>query len=124
MKNLYKFWLFSIFIGIVGISFWFYYKVPSPKIDSKYVVKSYRDKSFSGIVKNKYIDENDHKWKKIILNNKITGKDDVVLMNWETGGVFDYVQIGDTLCKKEGSLHILLKRKNLDTLIEMKFYNP
>ncbi len=39
------------------------------------------------------------------------------------GGLYEFIEVGDILSKKSGSLELNLKRKDLDTLIIMQIYN-
>ena len=120
-EQFYKIWGISAIIGVIGVSIWFYTEVPSPKIDPKEIIDLYREESYSGKVLDRYIDTDQHNYHKIILEEN--NNERIILMDWEIGGLFNFVQKGDTLHKESGSLDVNLKRKDLDTIITMKFYS-
>ncbi|WP_308993993.1 hypothetical protein QLS71_015295 [Mariniflexile litorale] len=78
--------------------------------------------NYEGIVTEKYIDKQNHARPIIIIRHEIFGdnKKDFLFQNPE---LFDYIQIGDTITKKNESLKMNLKRKNLDTIIKLDFDN-
>jgi hypothetical protein len=43
-------------------------------------------------------------------------------LDLESGGFYDYLEIGDTIYKKRGELFLKLKRKKNDTIIHLKFW--
>lgn len=50
------------------------------------------------------------------------GKTNVYILDWEIGGFYDLIQIGDSIFKKSGSLDVNLRRKGIDTIVKMEFY--
>jgi hypothetical protein len=121
-KQFYKIWGIFCLVGIIGVSVWFYHKVPAHSYyNSDEIKDSYLKESYNGEVIDKYIDEDQHNYHKIILNEE--GNQRTILMDWEKGGLFNIVQVGDTLQKKSDKLEVRLKRKNIDTIIKMLFYN-
>lgn len=78
--------------------------------------------NYEGIVTDKYIDKQNHARPIIIIQHQIFGdtKKDFVFQSSE---LFDFIKIGDTITKKNGSLKFNLKRKNLDTIIKLDFDN-
>lgn len=119
-KNIFfRIWILSAFIGLIGVLYWFNTEVPKSKTKIEQVVNIYKSKSFSGLVTKRYIDKEQHGYHKVILINE--GKENVVIMDWEKGGLFNFIQVGDTLNKSSGSLNVHLKREKLDTVIKMRF---
>jgi hypothetical protein len=118
-KTFFKIWKISAIIGFFGVIYWFSAEVPSPKRSLEEVIDVYKAKEFSGIVTKRYIDVKEHGYHKIILNDN--GKEEVVILDWEKGGLFNLIEVGDTLNKESGKLNIHLKREGLDTIINMQF---
>ncbi|PQJ15335.1 hypothetical protein BST99_05920 [Aureicoccus marinus] len=75
---------------------------------------------YSGVVTNKFIDSSQHLYKKVFIKEKYGTK--VVLFNGEVGGMFDLIKIGDSISKKEGTNEVRVRRKKLDTVISLRFY--
>lgn len=86
------------------------------------VVKSYRQEKFSGVIVDKFIDKEEHMSKKVIVRDKYGEK--VVLFNLEAGGLYDYLIVGDSVIKNDGEIKLRVIRNDIDTIIEMKFFNP
>ncbi|PKP24250.1 MAG: hypothetical protein CVU03_13225 [Bacteroidetes bacterium HGW-Bacteroidetes-2] len=76
---------------------------------------------YSGLVKQKYIDKEQHNFKTIIVKQK--NKEYTILFDFVMGGLYEFIEVGDTLSKKSGTLDLRLKRKDLDTLITMQIYD-
>ncbi len=74
---------------------------------------------YNGIIIDKYIDENQHNFKKIIINEEF--KKRTILFNIEIGGIYEYFEIGDSIIKQSGSLQVRIIRQDLDTTLLMKF---
>lgn len=75
---------------------------------------------YSGVVTNKFIDSSQHMYKKIFIKEKYGTK--VALFNGEVGGMFDFIKIGDSINKQEGTNEVRVRRKKLDTVISLRFY--
>ena len=75
---------------------------------------------YSGVVTNKFIDSSQHLYKKVFIKEKYGTK--IVLFNGEVGGMFDFIKIGDSISKKEGTNEVRVRRKKLDTVISLRFY--
>ncbi|MEX0995496.1 MAG: hypothetical protein WDZ45_00445 [Flavobacteriaceae bacterium] len=86
------------------------------------LVNDYFQKEFNGVVKDKYIDEFEHMYKKVILNTK-NGSEYIFILNFERDDFYEFIQIGDTLIKPKNSLEVNLTRKSLDTTIYFRFDN-
>jgi hypothetical protein len=81
----------------------------------------YRDDIYTGVVIKKLINREQHNYRTIIIEQD--DKEQVVLFSFVTGGLYEFIEVGDTLSKKSGSLDLRLKRKDLDTLITMQIYD-
>lgn len=46
-----------------------------------------------------------------------------MIFSFVIDGLYDYIEKGDTLSKKSGTLDLRLKRKNLNTVINMRIYD-
>ncbi len=120
MKHFGKVLFVIITIGMIMIAAWYFIKVPPLKVPPEKIIENYKKESYSGVVLDKYIDEQQHGYHKVILKEENGQR--VILFDDETGGVFDYIKKDDTLRKLSGSLKVQLTRKNLDTLISMSFF--
>ncbi len=81
----------------------------------------YREDVFSGLVLNKYIDSKQHNYKTLIVGND--NKEHRILFDFEIGGLYEFIQIGDSIFKKKDTLDVRLKRNKMDTIITMKIYD-
>ena len=120
MKLLYKIWEARIIIGIVVIYIFFYVNTPTYEDEVKGTIDAYRAQQYSGVIINKYIDKEQHLFKKIIIkegNNERT-----LLFDAEIGGIYDFFSIGDSIVKKENSLKVKIVRRNKDSIFQMRFH--
>ena len=119
MRSLAKVYIVLAVVGLIVIYFWF--KSLSSSDDEEYnsAINAYKADQYDGVVVNKYIDKNQHNYKKVILDE--LGSEKVLLFNIETSGVYDFFEVGDTLIKENGSFYIRVIRNDLDTLLKMKF---
>ncbi|MEX2409798.1 MAG: hypothetical protein WD607_00260 [Candidatus Paceibacterota bacterium] len=90
------------------------------QLTDKEILDLYENKEYSGIIINKYIDLEEHMNKKIIIKGEYV--DRTILFNNESSGVFDFLQIGDSIIKKSESLEIQVFRDSRDTTLKMKFH--
>jgi hypothetical protein len=121
-KVLFKIWLILSLIGLVIILFWFKNIIPTPEEDIHMAVNAYKIDEFNGVVIDKYIDKNEHNFKKIIINENNTRR--VVLFDIEISGVYDFFMVGDSIAKDKGNLQIRVIRNDLDTTLQMEFVKP
>ena len=82
-------------------------------------INRYRTEEYSGLVIAKYIDRDEHNYQKVILKHEYGER--ILLFNHETGGLFNYIEVGDSLVKKNGTLDVNILRENFDTTITMRF---
>jgi hypothetical protein len=84
------------------------------------VSNSYQE-SYDGVVLEKYYDKYNHGKDVIVIeNNGIKTKLD---LSYEKKELYDFINIEDTLTKKINTNSLRIKRKNLDTIIALKFEN-
>ncbi|MGC9342622.1 MAG: hypothetical protein ACP5E3_07985 [Bacteroidales bacterium] len=121
-KVLFKIWLIVSLIGLVIILFWFINIIPTAEEDIHMAVNAYKIDEFNGVVIDKYIDKNEHNFKKVIINENNTRR--VVLFDIEISGVYDFFMVGDSIAKDKGNLQIRVIRNDLDTTLQMEFVKP
>lgn len=81
----------------------------------------YRNDVYSGVVIKKFIDRQKHDYRTIIIEQE--NKEHTVIFSFVMGGLYEFIEVGDTLSKKSGTLDLRLKRKDLDTLIKMQIFD-
>ncbi len=86
---------------------------------NKAVSDSY-NQSYDGIVKQKFYIKEGGRNVFILEKNGITMQLDYV---YEKPNLYEFMQIGDTLIKRNGTNSIIIKRSELDTTIYLKFEN-
>lgn len=118
-KSIIEIWFVICIVGFIIILKWFDTITPTREEEIKNVISSYRNKYYSGIIVKKYIDREEHNFKKIILKENHLER--TLLFNMEIGGIYDFFTEGDSLIKEKGSLQVRVIRKDLDTLINMQF---
>lgn len=83
------------------------------------VAHAYYNDSFSGTVSKKFIDWDNHGFKKIVLVNQSKTRE--VRLDYEWIGLFKFIQVGDSISKEKYNLDMRLKREELDTIIRLNF---
>ncbi len=86
------------------------------------LVEEYKTKEFDGIVSQKFKDENDHNFQKIVLDLK-NGGSKTIITNFEKEEFYNFIKVGDSLTKKRYSLEVALRRPGVDTTLSFKFEN-
>lgn len=76
---------------------------------------------FNGAITQKYKDRNQHNYETVIIENDTLQQ--TILFDFVMGGLYEFLEVGDSLSKKSGTLDLRLKRKVLDTLITMQIYD-
>lgn len=117
-KVIYLFAFLSIAIGSI-IIYLFTNKVM--EMTSGNPADYYIDDEYSGVVINKFIDKEKHNYRTVIIKKE--DKEHTVVFSFVMGGLYEFIEVGDTLFKKTGTLELHLKRKNLDTVIPMQIYD-
>lgn len=118
----YKDWIFPILI-LIGIinTIWLFKKNDFSQEDffNKAVSESYNE-SYDGIVKQKFYLKEGGRNVFVLEKNGITMQLDYV---YEKPNLYGFIEIGDTLIKRNGTNSIIIKRSELDTTIYLKFEN-
>ncbi len=83
------------------------------------VSESYNE-SYDGIVKRKFYLKEGGRDVIILNKNGITRQFDFV---YENPNLYEFIKVGDTLIKKSGTNSIIIRRSELDTIINLKFEN-
>ena len=83
------------------------------------IAHSYFNKDFDGVVTKKFIDWDNHGFRKIVLVNQTETRE--VRLDYEWEELFKFIQVGDSITKDNKSLDMRLKRNELDTMIRLNF---
>jgi len=83
------------------------------------IANAYFNDSFSGVVTKKFIDWDNHGFKKIVLENQKETRE--VRLDYEWQGLFKFIQVGDSISKEQHNLDMRLRRKETDTMIRLNF---
>ncbi len=118
-KSMFKIWFVICIVGIIIILKWFDTITPTSQDEIENVITSYRNEYYSGVIIKKFIDREEHNFKKIIL--KENNLERTLLFDMEVGGIYEFFTVGDTLIKNKGSLKVRVIRKDIDTLINLQF---
>ena len=112
---------FNIILGLIGvIGLAFFIGTADPKVDCESLIQNEKSDEYRGVIIEKYIDQNQHMYEKVILD-KSPGTD-VILLDWETSGFFDFLKIGDSISKNPNSLQVNVWRNDKDTIYNLKFH--
>ena len=118
----YKGWIFPILI-LIGIinTIWFFVKndISQEEFFNQAVKTSYY-RSYDGIVKRKFYLKEGGRNVFVLEKNEKTLQLDYV---YEKPNLYEFMEIGDTLIKRNGTNSVIIKRSELDTTIYLKFEN-
>lgn len=118
----YKDWIFPILI-LIGIinTIWFFEKndISQEEFFNQAVKTSYY-RSYDGIVKRKFHLKEGGRNVFVLEKNGKTLQLDYV---YEKPNLYEFMEIGDTLIKRNGTNSVIIKRSELDTTIYLKFGN-
>lgn len=82
-------------------------------------IETYKNIETSGKIISKFRDYDDHSYLKVIIEEE--NRENTLLFNLETGGLYDYLKINDSIVKERGTLDMRIIREDLDTTITMTF---
>lgn len=85
------------------------------------VAITYYDDSFSGVVSKKFIDWEQHGFKKVVLVNQSETRE--IRLDYEWMELFKFIKVGDSVTKEKKTLDMRLTRNELDTMIRLNFSN-
>ncbi|MDD2636179.1 MAG: hypothetical protein PHW82_11870 [Bacteroidales bacterium] len=91
-----------IYLGIIGIT----KNAPYRACENKKTIVN--DKEYKGLVINKYLDEKNHMNETVII--KDSNAEILVLLNGDTSGLYDSINLNDSIYKKKESMEVLLVR--------------
>lgn len=84
--------------------------------------KFFKSRINNGIVKTKFLDSTNHMTKTVVFNN--SGEDIVVFFNLTSDlDKFDYISVGDTICKYSNTFNFFVLNKDSITLSFNCTYN-
>lgn len=113
------YYLFGLALALIGILFLIKH-IDENALDRAYMFDdAYRQKEFTGIILDKYIDIKEHQNKTIILKEDYNER--TIIFNLEKNGIFDFFEVGDSIIKVAGTLQVRVIRHNIDTVLDMKF---
>lgn len=78
--------------------------------------------TFQGVVTRKFFDKENHGRETVVLATQ-NGSKILTDFVYEQKGTFEFIRTGDSLIKEKGTLKFNLKRKDLDTIIQLKLDN-
>jgi len=102
-----------IFISILVYMFHPYYR--TKRLNELFCEenKSFKDLNFNGVLNKKYRDSANHLYKTININKTVTDlSDNRIILDLERGVFFNEINIGDSIVKPQGTLEVLVYRKN------------
>jgi len=112
--NLRVYFSFIILLGTFGCD-----STTDKEYFDKIVYDDFHTK-YDGIVVDKYISKYDHGRHVIELKNEIFGVDKIDF-SFQSLELFNQIKIGDTILKERKSISLKIKRKNLDTIVDLDF---
>jgi hypothetical protein len=112
---------YSLILGIIGaILLIVFLNTSDKKIDCDQFISRMKSERYNGIIIKKYIDTNQNNYKKVILKKDIETQ--VILFDQEEGGVFQYLEKGDSISKKDGDLTMKIVRGEKDSIYKLNYY--
>ncbi len=104
--------LVTIIIALIFIFVNFYKKTSHLEEDffQKLVVKYYL-MEFEGVVMERFVDEKNHGYRKVVFRNT-NKKQDVLFLDFENDDIFNSFHVGDTIFKEPNTLNFLIKRNS------------
>ncbi|MBK6284586.1 MAG: hypothetical protein IPF54_19895 [Draconibacterium sp.] len=64
---------------------------------------------YNGVVTKKFINSEEHNYKTVLLNN---GQE--LWMNWDLSGLYEFIEINDSIMKNSGSYAVKVYRDSLE----------
>ncbi len=111
--------LILLLVGLVATFFFFKNNNSSQEELSNQIKNKVQNRSFSGIVKKKFIDSSFHNRETITISNK-----EAVLVTdfiYEDSSLFNFINVGDSIFKKKNDLNVRVIRDGVDSLIPLTF---
>ena len=120
MKLKYIIIVIYVVVAVVVLSLWLG-TIPSSNEQHNLFIESYRIESYSGNIVKKFVDKEQHGYRTIVVDDNNTERS--ILLEYEKGGLYSFLNVGDSINKKEGDLSVSISRENIDTIIHMRFTN-
>ena len=76
---------------------------------------------WDGIIVDKYIDKKNHNAKMLIIDNGEVGLFKTSILTIDSSGLFDTVEVGDSIAKYSGELSVRLRSLRVDTIIVLNY---
>jgi hypothetical protein len=111
--------LLSIVVSFGTVVLWYLENIPSSDEMRKQFVSFYNNEQYSGLVIDKYIDNENHLYETVVIRGN--DGDSSFFFNADIAGIFEYLAVGDSVEKKSGELFISIQRGQTDTIIKYKF---
>jgi uncharacterized membrane protein len=77
--------------------------------------------AWDGIIVDKYIDKENHNAKMLIIDNGEVGLSKTSILTIDSSGLFDTIEVGDSIAKYSGELSVRLTGLRLDTVIILDY---
>lgn len=119
MKRIYIIFVVLLFLGI-GSTVIYLFSSKVIEMTSGNASDYYIKDEYSGVVTKKFINTKQHNYRTVVIEQN--GEEYTVLFCFEMGGLYEFIEVGDYLSTKEGTLDVHLKRKDLDTIVTMQIY--
>jgi len=103
-----KWYVYLSFLLMI-IFFMYHFKSPNKIRSTKF--KDDISKEFNSIVINKYIDKENHGYNTCLFKNK----DNTIkfIFGFDRSGLFEYIEIGDSIIKPSGDSLVIVKRNEI-----------
>ncbi|TKG90726.1 hypothetical protein EYV94_22955 [Puteibacter caeruleilacunae] len=111
-------WVIGAMLATIGFPIWFEYMGMSAEEYRAGLVNQYRTRKYSGVIVDKFISDNNNLRTIIVQTNNRKVEN---VYGYEVRKVYDFLMVGDTVKKEEGSFFINVSRCDLDTIIEVQF---
>ena len=98
-------------LGIIGFILTLIFILSQPS-NNEICLQQYekeRKKTYAGFVTDKFIDKEEHNYKTLILNKQQT-----IWMNWDVSGLYEFIEVNDSLSKDSGSYELKVYRDSLE----------
>jgi hypothetical protein len=108
MTTIKKIWGVLYIVGIIGVIIF----IVSQPSDDEICIQQYKKEKgiyYNGVVTKKFINSEEHNYKTVLLNN---GQE--LWMNWDLSGLYEFIEINDSIMKNSGSYAVKVYRDSLE----------
>ena len=111
---------YKLILGIIGvILLMVFWNSTDKKFDCEQIISNIKSQKYRGKVVEKFIDEDQHNYKKVILRKD--SETQVIFLDQEEG-LFEYLRKGDSITKKENDLNVKIVRGKIDSIYHLDHY--